>query len=135
MGAFDRGVTVGVVTDGHLADARLALPAGSVERADQVGGRFHGDQRVRDMCGQLAGPGAGGGQRDSRRRVGQVPQLRRVDAEVASDVVDVVAAEQGPDDVYSLAEHLVMEVHRRPAACDHVFVEVLTGAEHRPGVG
>jgi hypothetical protein len=41
----------------------------------------------------------------------------------------VVAAEQRPDDLDGLGEHLVPDVHRRPAAPDDVLVEVLPRAE------
>src|SRR5579875_1988069 len=126
---FDRRVAVLVVADRQLPDALLACATGRVELLAQRAVRLDRDHEVGELTRELTGLRAGHRDPDLRRRRGHVPQLRGVDPEVPAGVVHVVAAEQLTDDLDRLSEHLVPDVHRRPAGADDVLVEVLAGTE------
>ncbi len=127
-----RRVPVGVVAHRQLAHPRLALASTAVERLQQLRLRLGGDHQVRQPPREGAGPLARHRDPDRRRLVRQVPQPGRLHVEVLAPVVHMAALEQRADDLHRLPEHLVADVHRRPAAAHHVLVEVLAGAQSQP---
>ncbi|EGJ79152.1 putative oxidoreductase [Streptomyces sp. Tu6071] len=129
VGAGERGLAVGVVGDGELADAGFARAAETVEVGEESRLGLGGDDEVGEAAGEGAGAGSGDGDADRRGGLGQVPQLGVLDAEVLPVVVDGLAVEQGADDADGLLQHLDADPRGRPAAPDDVLVEVLAGAE------
>jgi hypothetical protein len=124
------GVAVGAPRHRHLPDLpgrRAEL--GRVPLARQLRLRLDGDHRVGHRGEPLDRLRAGHRDTDRRPLLRQVPQLRRIDAEVLALVVEVPAVEQAADDLQGFGEHVVPDVRRRPAAADDVLVEVLTRPE------
>jgi hypothetical protein len=94
-----------------------------------LGLRLGRDHEVGLLAGQLAGLLTRDGDPDRHAVVVEVVELGRLDVEVLAAIVDVLAIQQGRDDVDGLGQHLVPRADRRPAPADDVRVEVLAGAE------
>src|SRR4029079_8473975 len=115
--------------DGDLGVPWVPVPAGTVERLDQLPIRRQADQPVPDLAGHLGGALSTGGDQDGRWFLRRRVQPGAIDAEVIAVMVDPFARPQASDHLHRLPQHRASCRYPRPRIAEDVLVEVLPRAK------
>ena len=115
--------------DVHHAELLLARPARALERRDDVCVGRGRDEAVADAARELRGVRLRCGDEDVDAASGSVVDAGVVDGVVLAAVRLLAALPEEPEDADRFLEHLEALVRERPAAAEHVLVEVLAAAD------
>ena len=113
----------------HHAELLLARPARALERRDDVCVGRGRDEAVADAARELRGVRLRCGDEDVDAAVRDVVDAGVVDGVVLAAVRLLAALPEEPEDADRFLEHLEALVRERPAAAEHVLVEVLAAAD------
>src|SRR5882762_888237 len=124
-----RGRGVAPPADLHLDVSRFPRAAGAVVRRDDLAIGVRGDEAIGDAASDSGHFRSTRRDIDRRRCLAERVETRVLDGEICPAVALLSSPEEEAQDLDRLFEHLAARRQRRPAAADHVLVQVLAGAD------